>query len=388
MKTPAAVAFLAASLAAQTVQSAQGVRFRLEEIATNVRQPVALAFLPDGRALFVQRQNPVIHILDVKTGTTTPVENGITALVGEDRGAPDPRRPVAVTGEDSGLHDLVLHPDYARNGWIYLSYSSGTVERSTTVVDRFRLRGNAMADRERIFTADAFSEDRFHYGGRMVWKDGFLYLSIGDRHHQDWAQDLTKHSGKILRLTEDGKVPPDNPFIGHETARAEIWTYGNRNVQGMVVHPQTGEIWASEHGPLGGDELNLIKRGANYGWALTSWGLQYSGGPIGMGIAEKEGIEPPVWVWTPGIAPSSLIVYTGDRFPQWKGSLLGGAMSLRHVNRLVLEEGRVVLEERILNRKIGRVRLVAQGPDGTIYLGTDPSRTEPGKLYRLVPGTP
>jgi glucose/arabinose dehydrogenase len=388
---------LVASLAAQTAatstasalaptpslfQSSQ-VRFRAETVITGLKQPSALVFLPEGNAILVERQKG-ISLVDVSTGSVAPLQGGPEAIIGAASGVHDPNRPAALTGEDAGFHDVVLHPEYAKNGWIYLSYSTGERDRSTTVVDRFKLNGNKIAERQRIFTAEAYSEDRFHYGGRMVFLDGYLFLSVGDRHHQDRAQDLTNDAAKVLRLRDDGSAPPDNPFIGKKTeegeARATIWSYGNRNIQGMIVHPQTGELWSHEHGPLGGDELNIIRRGANYGWPVISYGWQYSGGPIGQGITKQQGMEQPLWVWTPGIAPSGMIFYTGDKFPAWRGSLFIGAMGQRHLNRLVVQDGRVVLEERLMNRQRGRIRLVAQGPDGFIYVGNDD-----GELLRLRP---
>jgi glucose/arabinose dehydrogenase len=370
---------LTQNTSAQQVFESQRVRFQTEVVVTGLKQPSALVFLPDSRALLVERQKGV-DLLDVKSGTLTPVEGGPGALIGTDTGVHDANRPATLTGEDAGFHDVVLHPDYAKNGWIYLSYSEGPPERSTTVVDRYRLRENKFVDRQRIFTADAYSEDRFHYGGRMVFLDGCLFLTVGERHHQDRAQELTNDAGKILRLRDDGTVPPDNPFVGTKDARPEIWSYGHRNPQGLVVHPETQELWENEHGPLGGDELNIIHRGANYGWPVISYGWQYDGGPIGKGIIKQEGMEQPIWVWTPGIAPSGFMIYTGSKFPQWRGSFFIGAMAGRHLNRIVVEAGRVVMEERLMNRQAGRVRLVAQSPDGYIYIGNDD-----GQLLRLRP---
>lgn len=370
---------LTQNTSAQQVFESQRLRFQTEVVVTGLKQPSAMVFLPDSRALLVERQKGV-DLLDVKPGTLTPVEGGPGALIGTDTGVHDANRPATLTGEDAGFHDVVLHPDYAKNGWIYLSYSEGPPERSTTVVDRYRLRENKFVDRQRIFTADAYSEDRFHYGGRMVFLDGYLFLTVGERHHQDRAQELTNDAGKILRLRDDGTVPPDNPFVGTKDARPEIWSYGHRNPQGLVVHPETQELWENEHGPLGGDELNIIHRGANYGWPVISYGWQYDGGPIGKGIIKQEGMEQPVWVWTPGIAPSGFMIYTGSKFPQWRGSFFIGAMAGRHLNRIVVEGGRVVMEERLMNRQAGRVRLVAQSPDGYIYIGNDD-----GQLLRLRP---
>jgi glucose/arabinose dehydrogenase len=364
---------------AQQVFDSQLLRFRTEIVVSGLKQPSAMVFLPDGRALLVERQKG-IDLLDVKSGTLTPLAGGPEALIGADSGVHDANRPAALTGEDAGYHDVVLHPEYSKNGWIYLSYSAGPRERSTTVVDRFRLRDNKLIDRERIFTADAYSEDRFHYGGRMVFLDGYLYLTVGERHHQDRAQQLDNAAGKILRLRDDGSVPPDNPFVGTKDAKPEIWSYGHRNPQGLIVHPETGELWEHEHGPLGGDELNLIHRGANYGWPVISYGWQYSGGPIGMGITAHEGMEQPVWVWTPAIAPSGMIVYSGNQFAPWRGNFFIGSMRQHYLNRLVIKSGHVVVEERLMYGQVGRVRLVAQSPDGFIYIGNDD-----GQLLRLRP---
>jgi glucose/arabinose dehydrogenase len=282
--------------------------------------------------------------------------------------------------EDAGLHDVVLHPDFASNGWIYFSYTEGEPHYSTTVVDRARLRGASLVDRERILTADAYSEDHYHYGGRMVFLDGFLYVTVGDRHHQDRAQDLENHAGTILRLMDDGRIPADNPYVADHAEHGAIWSYGHRNPQGLAVEPATGKLWSHEHGPRGGDELNLIQRGANYGWPVISWGFEYDGGPIGKGIVSEEGMEQPVWVWSRSIAPSDMIFYSGRAFPAWKDSLFIGAMGGTHLNRLMIRDGRVILEERLLFGEAGRVRLVEEGPDGSIYIGSDD-----GRISRIVP---
>jgi len=368
------------SLFAQDIFESQGVRYQTEVVATGLQQPSAMVFLPDGRALLVERRSAKVDLLDVKSGAITALEGGFAPLTGKETGAPDATRQSVVTMEDAGVHDIALHPNYANNGWIYISYSLGEHERSTTAVDRCRLRGNRLVDRERIFTAQAYSEDRFHYGGRLTFVGEYLFVTVGDRHHQNRAQQFSNHAGKILRLYDDGRVPSDNPFFGRADTRPEIWSYGHRNPQGLMVHPQTGELWSHEHGPLGGDELNIIRRGANYGWPVISWGWEYSGGPIGMGITAHEGMEQPVWVWTPAIAPSGMFVYTGNAFPAWRGSMFIGSMAQHHLNRLVIQDGRVVVEERLMYGKVGRVRLVAQGPDGFIYIGNDD-----GQLLRLRP---
>lgn len=363
---------------AQQTYNSQLHRFQTETVATGLKQPSAMIFLPDGTALLVERQKGIDRF-DPRSNKLTPLE-APDALIGTDTGVHDANRPATLTGEDAGFHDIILHPDYAKNGWIYLTYSDGPRERSTTVVDRFHLRDNKLVDRQRIFSADAWSEDRFHYGGRMAFIDGYLYLTVGDRHHQDRAQELGTHAGKILRLRDDGSAPPDNPFVNTKDAKPEIWSYGHRNEQGLAVNPASGELWEHEHGPLHGDELNVIKRGANYGWPIISYGWQYAGGPIGKGITAEKEMEQPIWVWTPAIAPSDMIFYTGTRFPQWRGNIFIGAMAGRNLTRLVIQDGRVAVEERLMNRQCGRVRLVAQSPDGFIYIGNDD-----GQLLRLKP---
>lgn len=339
-------------------------RFRLDTVAQGLKQPVAIAFLPDGLALLADRAAATLSLLDPRSGSLTPI-GGL---------------PEILRGEDAGLLDILLHPDYRDTGWLYLAYSTGTAERSTTAVDRAKLRGTNLIERQRLVTAQAYSEDRFHYGGRLALKDGLLFVTVGDREHQDRAQQLNNHAGKILRLRDDGQVPPDNPYVGQDSAMPEIWSYGHRNPQGLGFRPQTDVLWSHEHGPRGGDELNVIRRKANYGWPIISYGWQYAGGPIGQGIVRQEGMEQPRWVWTPAIAPSGMIFYSGPAFPSWRGSLLIGAMGQQHLSRLGLDGDRVVLEERVLYRQVGRIRCVAEDTAGLIYLCSDD-----GRVLRLRP---
>ena len=337
--------------------------FVVDVVVSGLKTPSAITFLPDGRALVLERASGVADLVDVKSRTVTPVSN----------------LPAVLTGDDAGLHDVVLHPDFERNGWIYLTYSEGEPSRSTTVVDRFHLRGGSVTDRQRLLTADAYSEDRYHYGGRLAIKDGYLFVTIGDRHHERRAQELTTHAGKILRLHDDGRVPGDNPFVAVKDARPEIWSYGHRHPQGLAFDA-AGVLWEHEHGPLGGDELNVIEKGANYGWPIISYGWQYEGGPIGQGIVAREGMKQPVWVWTPSLAPSGMLWYRGSALPQWRGGLLVGGMGGRILDRLTISDGQVVAEERWLSERHVRVRCVAEAPDGRIYLGDDN-----GEIMRLSP---
>lgn len=346
------------------VQPDDQVRFRVDVVARGIRVPWSMAFLPDGRAIVTQRQPGRMHLVDLATGQATRIG-----------GVP----PVFASGQ-GGLLDVVLHPDYDANRWIYFSYSANTPRGATTVVDRARLRANQLVDRERIFTAQALSRAANHFGGRLVLHDGYLFLSVGDRTDRYRAQQLDSHHGKVLRVHDDGRVPDDNPFVGRNDALPEIWTYGHRNPQGLTRHPTTGALWEHEHGPRGGDEVNLIRPGLNYGWPVISYGQEYRGGPVGAGITRKEGMEQPLHYYVPSIAPSGMVFYTGSAFPEWQGNLFIGAMVLQHLNRLVLDGDRVVREERLLVDQNWRVRFVTQGPDGLLYLGVDE-----GMIVRLSP---
>jgi glucose/arabinose dehydrogenase len=348
--------------------SLQG-EFIAERVLEDVSEPSAIAFLPDGRALVLQRNRGLVTIADFSTGEKIDVEGLPNLLV----------------FSSAGIHDVELHPDYMTNGWIYISYSEGEEFHSTVVLDRFRLDGVRAVDVERVFTADAYSEGAYHFAARIQFFEGYVYMTMGDREHPPMAQDRTNHAGSIVRLTDEGAVPPDNPFVGFEekgqpVPRPEIWSFGLRDPMGFQVHPVTGDLWIHEHGPRGGDELNLVKKGANYGWPIVSFGFQYDGGPVGMGIPWKEGMEIPHWVYVPSIAPSDMVIYQGDAFPAWKGNFLIGAMAGLHLNRLVLQGTEVVAEERLAQRLLGRIRSVAVDKEGLIYLGSDS-----GNIWRLRP---
>jgi len=340
-----------------------------DRVLGEVSQPVAIEFLPDGKALVLQRDRGVITLADFKTGEKTDIEG----------------LPKLVVFSDAGVHDIELHPEYGKNGWIYVTYTEGEEVHSTVVLDRFRLKGAKAVDIERIFTADAYSEAAYHFAARIQFVDTDVYVAIGDRQHPPTAQDKSNHAGTVVRLNDDGSVPGDNPFVeqeeeGKPRPRPEIWSYGHRDPQGLFVHPETGELWLHEHGPRGGDELNLVKKGANYGWPIVSYGFQYDGGPIGMGIPWQEGMEMPAWVYVPSIAPSDLVIYQGDAFPAWKGNFLIGAMAGLHLNRLVLRDGEVIAEERLVQRLLGRIRSIAVDKQGLVYLGSDN-----GEVWRLRP---
>ena len=274
---------------------------------------------------------------------------------------------------------MQVHPDFGRNGWIYLSYSEGTAEGNTTVVDRVKLDGTTLTSRQRIFTALPHVQSSIHFGGRMALVGGYLYLTVGERNERERAQDLAQHHGKIIRVHDDGRVPKDNPFVRRSGALPEIWSYGHRNPQGLALNPADGTLWEHEHGPRGGDEVNIVRRGANYGWPIITYGREYTGEEVGAGISGEGGLG------AAGVLLAS--VHRTRRngllqriaFPRWNGSLLAGAMARGHLNRLVVRDGRVLHEERIPAGKRWRVRLVRRRPDGAVWLGTDA-----GYLLRLT----
>ena len=346
----------------------QSVSLRIEVMATGLEAPVAMAFLPDGRAILAERSAGSWSLFDPATGEMVPIQNPPPALV----------------QGDGGPLDVVLHPDHARNGWIYLAYSAADGDSaSVTALDRVRLNGTAFTEREELFRAAPGVESPAHFGGRIAFHDGFVFLSVGDREPRAepgrlLAQSLETYTGTIVRLADDGGVPQGNPFLNTPGALPEIWSYGHRNPQGMAVNPWTGTLWAHEHGPQGGDEVNLILRGRNYGWPVVTYGEEYGGGAVGDGAARGEGFTQPIHIYRPSIAPSDMVFPTGPEFPEWHHTVLIGAMGLRHLNLLTLDGDRVLHEERILTEQAWRIRMIEADPQGRIYLGTDS-----GLLLRL-----
>ena len=327
-------------------------RYRVEVVATGVRVPFGMAFLPDSRALVTDRPG-TLWLLDIRTGAMTRVA-GV---------------PAVSDSVDGGLLDIEVHPDYARTGWLYFSYSEKTDTGKATVVERARLRDARLVDRQRLFTAYPAVAGDYHFGSRLALKDGYLFITLGERELSALAQELWTDLGKIVRLYDDGRIPNDNPFVGRAGARPEIWSYGHRNPHGLAFHPLTGELWESEHGPLGGDEINVVKRGLNYGWPTVTFGREYDGGPMGDGLTQAPGMEPPVFHYATSAALSGIAFYTGSAFPQWRNNLFVGAMTPRFLARLVVANGRVEREEKLLLEKKWRVRVVQTGPDDFLYLG-------------------
>lgn len=342
--------------------------FRVETVASGLREPYAIAFPPGGGALVTE-----------KRGTLRVVENGVL------RPEPVAGLPAVDSGGQGGLFDVVLHPDFARNGWIYLAFSDqqksdpnrGAV--MTTII-RGRLKDNALIDQQTIFRAPAetFRHGGNHYGGRIAFdKANLLFFSIGERGNQVDAQDLTRPNGKIHRLHDDGRVPADNPFLKTPGAIPSIWSYGHRNPQGLRFD-SAGRLWSHEHGPRGGDELNLIRRGLNYGWPAATFGMNYNGTPV-TDITARADIEPPVTYWVPSIAPCGLAVYSGDRFPKWQNHLFVASLRAEELRRLEIGQDGKVADQEIIFKGLGRLRDVATGPDGLLYV------LLPDRVARLVP---
>ena len=339
---------------------------RLQILAEGLEHPWALAFLPDGDTLVTERGGRLLRI-DPGDGRRRAID-----------GVPE----VAARGQ-GGLLDIALHPEFVRTRWVYLSYATATDSGSTTAVGRGRLEGTRLAEFEELFRARPATDADQHFGSRLLFdRTGYLWVTIGDRRRRDWAQRLDNHAGKVLRLTADGGIPPDNPFVGQTDALPEIYSYGHRNPQGLALHPETGRVWLHEHGPRGGDEINLIAAGANYGWPLVTFGREYHGPTIGVEPPEP-GFASPLHHWTPSIAPSGMAFYAGEAFPAWGGDLFVGALVHRHLQRLRFRDGQVVAQEKLLTERGWRIRDVRAGPDGYLYVLTDAGN---GVLARLEPG--
>ncbi len=353
---------------ADTVERTERHTVRVRILTRGLERPWSLAFLPDGRMLVTERAGRLRYVAADGTLDPTPI-SGLPEAVAERR--------------QGGLHDVVLHPRFRENRLVYLAYAGKGAGGYGTELARGRLDGHRLTGVKVLFRALPKSFGGRHFGGRVVFDGkGHVFLTLGDRGNRPSAQDLGNHAGSVIRLTEDGGVPRDNPFRSAPGARPEIYTLGNRNVQGAAIHPRTGELWTHEHGPKGGDEVNIIRAGLNYGWPVITYGRNYGiGTRIGEGT-HKEGMAQPLHQWTPSIAPSGMAFYDGDKFPGWRGNLLVGALAYRLLSRLELDGERVVREERMLQRVIGRIRDVRVGPDGYVYLLSDETS---GVIARLEP---
>jgi aldose sugar dehydrogenase len=353
------------AVAAQTYRSNEH-SFRVVRVVEGLEQPWSLAFLPDGRMLVTE-----------KAGRLRVISQGVL----------DPRpvngMPEVTVHGQGGLQDVVLHPEFSKNQLVYFSYAARGGDGVGTELARGRLAGHRLEDVQVLFRQAPKGSRGQHFGGRIVFdRSGYVYLTLGDRGEMQRAQKPDDHAGSVIRLHDDGRVPKDNPFVSRAGWKPEKFTLGNRNMQGAALHPQTGVLWTHEHGPQGGDEINVMQPGGNYGWPVITYGANYGTGTrIGEGT-QKPGMQPPLHYWVPSIAPSGMAFYTGDKFERWKGDLFVGALRDQMLVRVKLDGEKVVSEERLLKGVLGRIRDVRAGPDGLIYLLTDESN---GKLVRLEP---
>ncbi len=340
---------------------------RVVTLVSGLQHPWGAAFLPDGRVLITERPGR-LRIVSQNFRLDPEAIAGLPAI--------------AATGQ-GGLLDVALHPKFAENRLVYISYSAGDRNGIGTEVARGVLNGNRLDNVQVIFRMAPKLRSGYHFGSRLVFdRDGYLFITLGDRGEMERAQNAGDHNGSVIRLHDDGRVPRDNPFVAKPGWRPEKFTLGNRNMQGATLHPLTGLLWTHEHGPQGGDEINVIRAGVNYGWPVITYGANYgTGTKIGEGTA-KAGMAQPLHYWVPSIAPSGMAFYSGDKFPKWRGDLFVGALKDQMLVRLKIDGEKVVHEERMLRNKLGRIRDVRQGPDGYIYLLTDEAN---GVLARLEP---
>ncbi|NRA94172.1 MAG: PQQ-dependent sugar dehydrogenase [Psychroserpens sp.] len=325
-----------------------------EVIVDDLDNPWSFTFLPDKSILINEKDGRMIHY---KNGRNSAISN-----------VPE----IYLRGQ-GGLLDVQLHPDFAQNSWIYFTMASsiGSERGGHTAMYRAKLKGDALENIELLYKASPNTTKGQHFGSRIVFDDnGYLYFTIGDRGARDInPQDITRDGGKVYRLHDDGRIPEDNPFVNVANAKTAIYSYGHRNPQGMTIHPETRSIWIHEHGPRGGDEINIIGSGKNYGWPVISYGINYSGTKF-TDLTEKEGMEQPLHYWVPSIAPSGMAFISSDQYGNWKGNLLVGSLKFQYLDLIHLENGQVVKEERLLDG-LGRVRSIEEGPDGSIYVGIE-----------------
>lgn len=342
------------TLSSIEAEAATNVDYTTETVVPDLSIPWGFVFLPDGAILVTEKTGELIHY---KNGKKTQIE-----------GLPE----VYVRGQ-GGLLDIELHPKYAENGWLYITHASkdGEGDGGNTALLRAKLDGNTLTEVTRLYKAGPNSKRGQHFGSRIEFdNDGYLYFSVGDRGNRDEnPQDISRDCGKIYRLNDDGSIPKDNPFVDEANAKTAIFSYGHRNPQGMAKNPNTGEIWVNEHGPKGGDEINIVQKGKNFGWPVISYGVNYSGTKF-TDITSKEGMEQPLFYWVPSIAPSGMAFVSSNIYPNWKNNILVGSLKFEYLERLVLENNKVVKREKMLEG-MGRVRDVHQGPDGYIYVAIE-----------------
>lgn len=374
---PVLVATPTVAQSTAAVQRSAHHDYRVDTVVRGLQNPWSMAFLPGGDMLVTERPG---RLRIVRNGRLLP--EPVSGL------------PRIRAGGQGGLLEVLPHPAFASNRLIYISYSKPSEDtlQGTTAVARGRFENDRLTNVQEIFEAKVWSRGRGHHGSRLAFdRNGYLFVTLGDRMappsgnlEAHPAQDLTTHHGKTIRLHEDGRVPTDNPFIGRTDAQPEIWTYGHRNMQGLSVHPESGDVFVSEHGPQGGDELNLLQPGKNYGWPVVGFGVNYRTGAAIHGGTHREGMEQPLHVWVPSIGISGLMVYTGDRFPRWRGNFFAGGMAGEQLVRLTMD-GRRARNVELLVQGMGRIRDVRQGPDGYIYLAIDHREGGLTPILRLEP---
>ncbi len=353
------------------IQTSERASFRIEKIVGGLDVPWAFAFLPDGQRLLFTERRGELFALDLAPGSIPVKITGVPNVTWQD---------------EAGLMDVAVHPQHAENGWVYLSFSDQAPSyESMLKIVRGRIRDGRWTDEETIFAAaaDDYGFGTRSYGGRLAFHDGYLFFTVGDRWDQDRAQDLSSPKGKVHRVRPDGRIPNDNPFVERAGALGSIWSYGHRNPQGLAFDPASGALWETEHGPRGGDELNLIKRGANYGWPLATFGVNYDGTPVAAS-STAPGTIAPMRHWTPSIATCALAFYTGDAFQRWRGHLFLGSLAKQQLWRFVVENGRIRHEE-LVAQGLGRIRDIDTGPDGRLYLSLETPGARNGSIVRLVP---
>lgn len=337
---------------------------KIDTLYTGFQNPWGMTWISENRMLVTEKKGEILIFKDDKfTGQK------VTGL------------PSVYNNGQAGLLDITVHPNYAQNGWIYIAYAKPVNNGGATTIARFKLNGNAIADFQELIVTTPVWNGGTHYGSRIVFDNqNFLYFSNGERGSQDNAQDLKNSHGKIHRIHDDGRIPTDNPFVNTSGAVPSIWTYGNRNPQGLYFDKANNRLWEVEHGPRGGDELNILEKGKNYGWPVITYGINYNGTPI-TNITEKEGMEQPVKYWTPSIATCGMTMVTSDKYPAWRGNILVAALAGTHIARVEMNGTRATGEEKLL-QGIGRVRQLSQSPDGYIYAVTEGT----GLLIKILPG--
>ena len=329
-------------------------KYSFETVASEIAIPWGMAWLPDGSMLVTEKSGTLYHVKNQKKTVIANV-------------------PKVFTRNQGGLLDIAVHPKYASNGWIYMTYSAeeGEEKGANTKLIRAKIENESLTQIQELYKAQPNTNKAHHFGSRIVFdNEGYLYFTVGDRgNHPENPQDITRDGGKVYRLHDDGRIPSDNPFVGQPNAKEAVYSFGHRNPQGMTKNPTTGEIWTHEHGPQGGDEINIVKKAANYGWPVITYGIDYDGSTISK-LTEKEGMEQPLYYWTPSIAPSGMTFVSGDIYPNWNGHLLVGSLKFQYLELVKLKDNKVIERQKVAT-DIGRLRNVAQGPDGYIYMGVE-----------------